>query len=113
MPLPSEAPGFPTGAAIRTNIKIAQVTGQVITSKSMPSLNSSLTSIVLYGTKFKKEQDFVSHAQQIIKSLADIAKEIPSEQSLSLRGNSELALRTSTSLHLMLYQVRILVVYVN
>ncbi|KAI8661190.1 Zn(2)-C6 fungal-type domain-containing protein [Fusarium keratoplasticum] len=96
MPLPSEAPGFPTGAAIRTNIKIAQVTGQVIT--------------ILYGTKFKKEQDFVSHAQQIIKSLADIAKEIPSEQSLSLCGNSELALRTSASLHLMLYQATLLTI---
>ncbi|KAI8662195.1 Fungal-trans domain-containing protein [Fusarium sp. Ph1] len=96
MPLPSEAPGFPTGASIRTNIKIAQVTGQVIT--------------ILYGTKFKKEQDFVSHAQQIIKSLADIAKEIPSEQSLSLCGNSELALRTSASLHLMLYQATLLTI---
>ncbi|KAI8715046.1 Zn(2)-C6 fungal-type domain-containing protein [Fusarium sp. LHS14.1] len=96
MPLPSEAPGFPTGAAIRTNIKIAQVTGQVIT--------------ILYGTKFKIEQDFVSHAQQIIKSLADIAKEIPSEQSLSLCGNSELALRTSASLHLMLYQATLLTI---
>ncbi|RSL68111.1 hypothetical protein CEP53_002763 [Fusarium sp. AF-6] len=96
MSLPSEAPGFPTGTAIRTNIKIAQVTGQVIT--------------ILYGTKFKKEQDFVSHAQQIIKSLADIAKEIPSEQSLSLCGNSELALRTSASLHLMLYQATLLTI---
>ncbi|KAF4999856.1 hypothetical protein FDECE_11387 [Fusarium decemcellulare] len=91
IPLPPDAPGFPSGAATRTNVKIARVTGEVIS--------------ILYGTKFKREEDFVHNAQQIIKSLSEIAKEIPSEQSLTLSGiTSELALRTSGSLHLMLYQ---------
>ncbi|KAJ3544894.1 hypothetical protein NM208_g2788 [Fusarium decemcellulare] len=92
IPLPPDAPGFPSGAATRTNVKIAQATGEVIS--------------ILYGTKFKREEDFVHNAQQIIKSLSEIAKEIPSEQSLTLSGiTSELALRTSGSLHLMLYQL--------
>ncbi|KAF4472492.1 fungal specific transcription factor domain-containing [Fusarium albosuccineum] len=92
IPLPPDAPEFPSGAATRTNVKIARVTGEVIS--------------ILYGTKFKREEDFVHNAQQIIKSLSEIAKEIPSEQSLTLSGiTSELALRTSGSLHLMLYQL--------
>ncbi|KAM5344696.1 hypothetical protein ACJ41O_010558 [Fusarium nematophilum] len=97
LPLPSDASGFPPAAATRTNIKIARVTGQVIT--------------ILYGTKFKKQEDFVSNAQQIIKSLFDISTEIPSEQSLHpAGGSSSLALRTAASLHLMLYQATLLTI---
>ncbi|KAM5357968.1 hypothetical protein ACJZ2D_015736 [Fusarium nematophilum] len=66
---------------------------------------------VLYGTKFKKQEDFVSNAQQIIKSLFDISTEIPSEQSLHpAGGSSSLALRTAASLHLMLYQATLLTI---
>ncbi|KAL2678659.1 hypothetical protein Neosp_009410 [[Neocosmospora] mangrovei] len=91
LPLPWDASGFPPAAAIRANIRIARVTGKIITN--------------LYGTKFESEEDFVSNAQQIIKNLFDISTEIPSEQFLNLAGsNSNVSLRTAASLHLMLYQ---------
>ncbi|KAL6353953.1 hypothetical protein LRP88_12948 [Fusarium phalaenopsidis] len=97
LPLPWDAAGFPPAAAIRANIRIARVTGQIITN--------------LYGTKFENEEDFVSNAQQIMKNLFDISTEIPSEQFLNLAGNnSNVSLRTAASLHLMLYQAALLAI---
>lgn len=62
--------------------------------------------IALYGIKSKNEEEFVVNAQQIIKDLLDIANEISSEKSLNLTGSdSNMSLRTTASLHLMLYQV--------
>ncbi|EEU33481.1 uncharacterized protein NECHADRAFT_98443 [Fusarium vanettenii 77-13-4] len=97
LPLPWDASGFPPAAAIRANIRIARVTGKIITN--------------LYGTKFESEEDFVSNAQQIIKNFFDISTEIPSEQFLNLAGsNSNVSLRTAASLHLMLYQTALLAI---
>ncbi|RTE70027.1 hypothetical protein BHE90_015583 [Fusarium euwallaceae] len=96
-PLPWDASGFPPAAAIRANIRLARVTGQIMTN--------------LYSTKFENEEDFVTNAQQIIKSLFDISTEIPSEQFLNLTGsNSNVSLRTAASLHLMLYQTALLAI---
>ncbi|RSL67364.1 hypothetical protein CEP53_003010 [Fusarium sp. AF-6] len=91
LPLPWDASGFPPAAAIRANIRLARVTGQIMTN--------------LYGTKFENEGGFFTNAQQIIKNLFDISTEIPSEQFLNLSGsNSNVSLRTAASLHIMLYQ---------
>ncbi|KAH6887600.1 hypothetical protein B0T10DRAFT_530032 [Thelonectria olida] len=90
LPLPEDAPGFLPSGPLRANIKIAKVTGQVIK--------------VLYGPTHRTEEDFVGNVQQILKGLFDISREIPSEKSLSTGTNSDIALRTIASLHLMVYQ---------
>ena len=62
---------------------------------------------VLYGPPHRLEDDFVLNVQQIIRNLFEISTEIPSEQFFSNNGNnSDLALRTTASLHLMIYQVK-------
>lgn len=42
LPLPSETPGLPPASAICANIKIARVTGQIITSESSLSNSAGL-----------------------------------------------------------------------
>ncbi|KAH6981286.1 hypothetical protein BKA56DRAFT_586995 [Ilyonectria sp. MPI-CAGE-AT-0026] len=97
LPLPSDSGGFPPSASLRANVKIARVTGQVIA--------------VLYGPPHRTEDDFVHNVQQIIRNLFEISTEIPSEQLFSCIGNnSDLALRTTASLHLMIYQATLLTI---
>ncbi|KAH7161526.1 hypothetical protein EDB81DRAFT_784957 [Dactylonectria macrodidyma] len=97
LPLPLDSGGFPPSAPLRANVKIARVTGQVIT--------------VLYGPPHRTEDDFVHNVQQIIRDLFEISTEIPSEQFLTCTGiNSDLALRTTASLHLMIYQATLLTI---
>ncbi|KAH7151734.1 hypothetical protein B0J13DRAFT_247363 [Dactylonectria estremocensis] len=97
LPLPLDSGGFPPSAPLRANVKIARVTGQVIA--------------VLYGPPHRTEDDFVHNVQQIIRDLFEISTEIPSEQFLTCTGiNSDLALRTTASLHLMIYQATLLTI---
>lgn len=61
----------------------------------------------LYGKETETEQTFVSNVQDIVQTLYDISQNIPSELDTSMRNSgSDLSLRTTAMLHLMLYQVR-------
>jgi hypothetical protein len=68
-----------------------------------PKLNLSPD---LYGKEAETEQTFVSNVQDIVQTLYDISQDIPSELDTSMRNfGSDLSLRTTAMLHLMLYQV--------
>ncbi|CAH0055038.1 unnamed protein product [Clonostachys solani] len=91
--LPTNAPGFSPAAPLCTNIKIGRVVGRIISD--------------LYGKEAETEQAFVSNVQDIVQTLYDISQSIPSELETSMRNSgSDLSLRTTAMLHLMLYQVR-------
>ncbi|GJC87835.1 putative transcriptional regulatory protein C3C7.04 [Colletotrichum liriopes] len=94
--MPTDSPGFPPALPLRTNIKIARVTGRILST--------------IYGPGTHPEETFVPNVQDIVQSLYWIAKEIPGElspnssDSPSMEG--DVSLRTSAYLHMMLYQLR-------
>ncbi|GKT58213.1 fungal specific transcription factor domain-containing protein [Colletotrichum tofieldiae] len=94
--MPTDSPGFPPALPLRTNIKIARVTGRILST--------------IYGPGTHPEETFVPNVQDIVQSLYWIAKEIPGElspnssDSPSVEG--DVSLRTSAYLHMMLYQLR-------
>ncbi|VUC26729.1 unnamed protein product, partial [Clonostachys rosea] len=95
--LPTNAPGFGPAAPLCTNIKIGRVVGRIISD--------------LYGKEPETEQAFVSNVQDIVQTLYDISQEIPSELDISMRNSgSDLSLRTTAMLHLMLYQATLLTI---
>lgn len=62
--------------------------------------------LVLYGPDLHTEDTFVPNVQEIVKSLYEISQEIPSDTAKDFQGmGPDLCLRTTGSLHLMLYQV--------
>ncbi|KAI3538771.1 hypothetical protein CSPX01_09307 [Colletotrichum filicis] len=93
--MPTDSPGFPPALPLRTNIKIAKVTGRIL-SRSHP------------------EETFVPNVQEIVQSLYWIAKEIPGEFSPKLSDmpsmEGDVSLRTSAYLHMMLYQAILLTI---
>ncbi|KAK7433292.1 hypothetical protein QQZ08_000230 [Neonectria magnoliae] len=89
--LPTNSPGFAPAGPLCINIKIARVTGRILS--------------VLYGPEPHTEDTFVPNVQEIVKSLYDISQEIPSDSAKDFQGmGRDLCLRTTGSLHLMLYQ---------
>ncbi|CAM1506198.1 Fc.00g058390.m01.CDS01 [Cosmosporella sp. VM-42] len=94
---PTDSPGFAPSGPICTNIKIARVTGRILS--------------VLYGPELQTEATFVPNVQEIVKSLYDISQEIPSESTTDVPGTGrDLTLRTTAALHLMLYQATLLTI---
>ncbi|GKT41194.1 proline utilization trans-activator [Colletotrichum spaethianum] len=93
--MPTDSPGFPPALPLRTNIKIAKLTGRILST--------------IYGPGTHPEETFVPNVQDIVQSLYWIAKEIPGELSPNLSGvqsmEGDVSLRTSAYLHMMLYQV--------
>ncbi|UQC81859.1 uncharacterized protein CLUP02_07345 [Colletotrichum lupini] len=93
--MPTDSPGFPPALPLRTNIKIAKVTGRIL-SRNRP------------------EETFVPNVQEIVQSLYWIAKEIPGEFSPKLSDmpsmEGDVSLRTSAYLHMMLYQAILLTI---
>ncbi|KZL79737.1 fungal specific transcription factor domain-containing protein, partial [Colletotrichum incanum] len=98
--MPTDSPGFPPALPLRTNIKIARVTGRILSA--------------IYGPGTHPEATFVPNVQDIVQSLYWIAKEIPGElppnssDSPSMEG--DVSLRTSAYLHMMLYQAILLTI---
>ncbi|KAK7409342.1 hypothetical protein QQX98_008466 [Neonectria punicea] len=93
--LPTNSPGFAPAGPLCINIKIARVTGRILS--------------VLYGPEPHTEDTFVPNVQEIVKSLYDISQEIPSDSAKDFQGmGRDLCLRTTGSLHLMLYQATLL-----
>lgn len=93
--LPTNSPGFAPAGPICINIKIARVTGRILS--------------VLYGPDLHTEDTFVPNVQEIVKSLYEISQEIPSDTAKDFQGmGPDLCLRTTGSLHLMLYQATLL-----
>ncbi|KAI5467918.1 hypothetical protein BGZ63DRAFT_39626 [Mariannaea sp. PMI_226] len=93
--LPTNSPGFAPAGPICINIKIARVTGRILS--------------VLYGTEPHTEDTFVPNVQEIVRSLYEISQEIPSDSAKDFQGmGRDLCLRTTGSLHLMLYQATLL-----
>ncbi|KZL68803.1 fungal specific transcription factor domain-containing protein [Colletotrichum tofieldiae] len=98
--MPTDSPGFPPALPLRTNIKIARVTGRILST--------------IYGPGTHPEETFVPNVQDIVQSLYWIAKEIPGElspnssDSPSVEG--DVSLRTSAYLHMMLYQAILLTI---
>ncbi|KAL2882204.1 hypothetical protein SGCOL_002472 [Colletotrichum sp. CLE4] len=98
--MPTDSPGFPPALPLRTNIKIARVTGRILST--------------IYGPGNHPEETFVPNVQEIVQSLYWIAKEIPGEFSPKLSDmpsmEGDVSLRTSAYLHMMLYQAILLTI---
>lgn len=64
------------------------------------------TLIVLYNPEDESESTFIPHVQDIVKSLYQISQEIPSDAVTDVYNlGRDQSLRTTASLHLMLFQV--------
>ncbi|TEA15283.1 putative transcriptional regulatory protein [Colletotrichum sidae] len=98
--MPNDSPGFPPALPLRTNIRIARVTGRILST--------------IYGPGNHREETFVPNVQEIVQSLYWIAKEIPGEFSgkliISPLLDGDVSLRTSAYLHMMLYQAILLTI---
>ncbi|KAK2729836.1 fungal specific transcription factor domain-containing protein [Colletotrichum kahawae] len=98
--MPIDSPGFPPALPLRTNIKIARVTGRILST--------------IYGPGNHPEDAFVPSVQEIVQSLYWIAKEIPGDFSSKLFDipsmEGDVSLRTSAYLHMMLYQAILLTI---
>ncbi|KAI8169784.1 hypothetical protein K4K49_010941 [Colletotrichum sp. SAR 10_70] len=98
--MPIDSPGFPPALPLRTNIKIARVTGRILST--------------IYGPGNHPEDSFVPSVQEIVQSLYWIAKEIPGDFSSKLFDipsmEGDVSLRTSAYLHMMLYQAILLTI---
>ncbi|KAF6809169.1 fungal specific transcription factor domain-containing protein [Colletotrichum plurivorum] len=98
--MPNDSPGFPPALPLRTNIKIARVTGRILST--------------IYGPGNHPEETFVPGVQDIVQSLYWIAKEIPGDFSGRLSGlpsiEGDVSMRTSAYLHMMLYQAILLTI---
>ncbi|KAK6212137.1 hypothetical protein QIS74_10091 [Colletotrichum tabaci] len=98
--MPTDSPGFPPALPIRTNIKIARVTGRILST--------------IYGPGTHPEETFVPNVQEVVQSLYWIAKEIPGELSSHTTDlaslEADVSLRTSAYLHMMLYQAILLTI---
>ncbi|GJC93110.1 fungal specific transcription factor domain-containing protein [Colletotrichum higginsianum] len=98
--MPTDSPGFPPALPIRTNIKIARVTGRILST--------------IYGPGTHPEETFVPNVQEVVQSLYWIAKEIPGELSSHMTDlaslEADVSLRTSAYLHMMLYQAILLTI---
>lgn len=93
--LPTNSPGFAPAGPLCINIKIARVTGRILS--------------VLYDPEPHTEDIFVPKVQEIVRSLYEISQEIPSDTAKDFQGmGRDLCLRTTGSLHLMLYQATLL-----
>ncbi|KAK1963437.1 hypothetical protein LY78DRAFT_683298 [Colletotrichum sublineola] len=99
--MPQDSPGFPPALPLRTNIKIARVTGRILPT--------------IYGPGTHPEETFVPSVQGIVQSLYWIAKEIPGELSSDpsdlASTEADVSLRTSAYLHMMLYQAILLTIW--
>ncbi|KAI8669582.1 hypothetical protein NCS57_00773500 [Fusarium keratoplasticum] len=95
--LPSDSPGFPPAGPMCTNIRIARATGRILA--------------VLYNPEDESENTFIPHVQEIVKSLYEISQEIPSDSVTDVYNlGRDQCLRTTASLHLMLFQATILTI---
>ncbi|KAK1994784.1 hypothetical protein LX36DRAFT_613646 [Colletotrichum falcatum] len=98
--MPRDSPGFPAALPLRTNIKIARITGRILQT--------------IYGPGTHPEETFVPNVQGIVQSLYWIAKDIPGElpsnTSDSASPEGDVPLRTSAYLHMMLYQAILLTI---
>lgn len=64
------------------------------------------TLLVLYNPEDESESTFIPHVQDIVKSLYQISQEIPSDAVTDVYNlGRDQSLRTTASLHLMLFQV--------
>lgn len=117
--MPIDSPGFPPALPLRTNIKIARVTGRILSSEfcliSGPLHHCLLTlHTAIYGPGNHPEDSFVPSVQEIVQSLYWIAKEIPGDFSSKLFDipsmEGDVSLRTSAYLHMMLYQAILLTI---
>ncbi|KAF4970762.1 hypothetical protein FSARC_2275 [Fusarium sarcochroum] len=97
IPLPDDSPGFPPVGPMCTNIRIARATGRILA--------------VLYNPEDESEHNFIPHVQDIVKSLYEISQEIPSDSVTDVYNlGRDQSLRTTASLHLMLFQATILTI---
>ncbi|KAL6923302.1 hypothetical protein FSST1_000576 [Fusarium sambucinum] len=97
IPLPTDSPGFPPVGPMCTNIKIARATGRILA--------------VLYNPEDESEHTFIPRVQDIVKSLYEISQEIPSDSVTDVYNlGRDQSLRTTASLHLMLFQATILTI---
>ncbi|KAL0934895.1 uncharacterized protein CTRU02_209486 [Colletotrichum truncatum] len=91
--LPTESPGFVAPAAMRINIKLANITGKIMDA--------------IYGSQNKVVHHYVGIVKGILNQLLDVANCIPKEYSLNLAKESPIS-RTAGTLYLMLYQCVVL-----
>ncbi|KAF4982938.1 hypothetical protein FZEAL_1508 [Fusarium zealandicum] len=97
IPLPTDSPGFPPAGPLCTNIRIAKATGRILA--------------VLYNPEDESEHTFIPNVQEIVKSLYEISQEIPSDSVTDVYNlGRDQCLRTTASLHLMLFQATILTI---
>ncbi|KAM0331160.1 hypothetical protein ACHAPQ_006123 [Fusarium lateritium] len=97
IPMPTDSPGFPPVGPMSTNIRIARATGRILA--------------VLYNPEDESEHTFIPRVQDIVKSLYEISQEIPSDSVTDVYNlGRDQSLRTTASLHLMLFQATILTI---
>ncbi|KAF5027368.1 hypothetical protein F66182_528 [Fusarium sp. NRRL 66182] len=95
--MPTDSPGFPPVGPMCTNIRIARATGRILA--------------VLYNPEDESEHTFIPRVQDIVKSLYEISQEIPSDSVTDVYNlGRDQSLRTTASLHLMLFQATILTI---
>ncbi|RDW56731.1 hypothetical protein BP6252_13986 [Coleophoma cylindrospora] len=94
--MPLDAPGYCSSLPLNVNVRIAQVTGQIIST--------------VYGTQCLSQQVFTSKIQGLLSTLYEVARTMPHEYELQLSQNPLQARRTASSLYLMLFQAIILTI---
>lgn len=93
---PSPCHGFPSPSPLLVNIRIANITSDIMR--------------ILYGAPQTTEADCIQEVQKILRSLYDIANNMPSEISVNFASPRLTVSRTAASLYLWLFQAIILCV---
>lgn len=105
-PLPAKAPGFQSVEALKTNIRLARITGSISQgTTTLHAANSSSPRSDIYSCKNQSERDFVMRTQSILSALVETQKNMPSEYAIVLASEPHIPCRTAATLHLMLFQV--------
>lgn len=114
--LPEDSYGFLPAIPIRLNIRIAQVTSRVLSGRSAMYLTCTAVQLTrpqdIYCFTPPEKFDLTSRVITLLREIYSITQEIPPDLVFGLcqtSGNlqtSRSSLRTSASIHLMLYQVQ-------
>ncbi|KAK9852985.1 hypothetical protein MYU51_007511 [Penicillium brevicompactum] len=92
---PTDRIGYSTSGLLRINLRISRVLSRILT--------------VIYGNERLAEDSFIPNVRDIVKSIFEIAQDIPPENLARYPGLSlDSSTRASAYLHIMLYQALIL-----
>jgi hypothetical protein len=113
---PFDSHGFVSSRAMTINVRIARISGNILSCKLTFSLRFcpsglakltrlSSTWTALYLKEPETQDELIESVRGVIRALYETARDFPPELSISFAKSPLQVTRTSASLYLMLYQV--------